>query len=127
MKRAVTVRGLLGACLATLVIGALIPMVTIFVVQSTVDEQADRTEQLSLSNCSDINENTQGLYELLQILGTMVEGGALGPDANIEITEPALNKCKGEDAGEFKTKDKKDLETKKYKAPKDAEPLPGQQ
>jgi len=126
LKRGVTVRGLIGACLVTLVIGAAIPLVTIFVTQSAVDEQADDTQELALSNCSTLNKNTSQLYELLKILGTVVEGGALGPDAQIHITEPRLNVCRGEAAGELEPK-KKNPERKDYTAPEDAAPLPNEQ
>lgn len=49
--------------------------------------------KLSLSNCSDLREQTQGLYKLLLILKAIVDHGALGPDAKVEITEPKQKEC----------------------------------
>lgn len=127
-KRTVTVRGLVGACLATLVIGALIPMVTIFVVNATVEDQADRTERISLNNCSTLNENTGKLVQLVDILGTIVAGGALGPDAKINVEEPRLIRCKGKNAGRLEPKlSKEERNPRTYTAPADAEPLPNPQ
>jgi hypothetical protein len=128
MQRDVTVRGVLGACLATLVLSAIVPLVTIAVVNSSVSDQADKTERIALNNCSTLNENTGKLVQLVDILGAIVSGGALGPDAKINVEEPRLLQCKGENAGKLEPKlSKKEANKRTYKAPADAPPLPNPQ
>lgn len=126
LKRQPTWRGLIGVALVVFVLSALIPMATIFVTQSSIEDQADRTEQLSLANCSTVNKNTTQLVGLVDILGQIVAGGALGPKAVINVEEPRLNVCKGKNAGKLTPK-KKHPEKRTYTAPADAPPLPNPQ